>query len=265
MWLHAPGAGGGEQPRTAGVFDGAILAETKQTHEAWEDLCGFTPNWMQPWIMTLRLARPLMSDELLHELESYDPVAEVAGMIDPAKVRGRHPLDIVQYTWSKTMLEGQILTWGGDRVDMANSMESRPAFLDHHLAEFATRIPPTVRIRGNIEKWVLREAMKGVLPEILYKREKFAFMAPPSHEGEANRSAVASLVERWLTDERISEAGLFDPGRVAAFVGSRGEHEAVEARRSDILLNHLIQLHVLHDAYAGSAEGADAGALGSSP
>ena len=41
-------------------------------------------------------------------------------------------LDKAQYVWIKTMLEGQILTWGGDRVDMAHSMEARPAFLDHH-------------------------------------------------------------------------------------------------------------------------------------
>ena len=64
------------------------------------------------------------------------------------------------------MLEGQILTWGGDRVDMANSMEARPAFLGHHLAAAAVRVPPELRIKGKTEKYVLREAMAGLLPEV---------------------------------------------------------------------------------------------------
>ena len=65
------------------------------------------------------------------------PGRAIADALDADAIRNRHPLDKAQYVWIKTMLEGQILTWGGDRVDMANSMEARPAFLDHHLAEYA--------------------------------------------------------------------------------------------------------------------------------
>jgi len=256
MLLHATPGGAAGAEGGPGVFDGAILAEIQQSHAAWEELCGFTPSWIQPWMLTLELARPLFSEATAQALAEYDPVQEVARAIDPAKVRGRHPLDIAQYTWSKTMLEGQILTWGGDRVDMANSMESRPAFLDHHLAEFATRIPPGLRIRDGVEKWVLREAMKGVLPEVLYKREKFAFMAPPSHEGTSNSGAVSSLVSSWLGEGRIEAMGVFDPGRVAEFLASREGDDAIEARRSDILLNHLLQMHILQDEYVESAAAA---------
>ena len=235
------------------VFEGAILAESKETHAAWEDLCGFTPSWIQPWMLTLKSIRPLLSDDIQEELRDYDPIAAIAEAIDPAKVRGRHALDIAQYTWSKTMLEGQILTWGGDRVDMANSMESRPAFLDHNLAEFAVTIPPSVRIRNGVEKWVLREAMKNVLPESLYKREKFAFMAPPSHTDHEKRRLAATLASQWLTGDRIHAAGLFDPVRVERFLETLGgASEAVTARRTDIVLNHLIQLHIL-DAMASTS------------
>ncbi len=151
-----------------GIFAGAILAEEDLQHPAWQDLCGFTPSWIQPWMLTLRRVTPLLSQSMQDLLREYDPVAAVAEAIDPAQVRGRHRLDISQYTWSKTMLEGQILTWGGDRMDMANSMEARPAFLDHHLAEYAVTIPPDIRIRDGVEKWVLREAMVNVLPRELY-------------------------------------------------------------------------------------------------
>ena len=101
-------------------------------------------------------------------------------------------MDVTQYTWIKTMLECQILNWGGDRVDMANSMESRPAFLDHHVAAAAKMIPPTLRIHGEIEKWVLREAMKNILPEILYKRENSPSWLPPATQKTKRREPCKS-------------------------------------------------------------------------
>ncbi len=233
-----------------GIFSGAILAEEEQTHPAWQDLCGFTPSWIQPWMMTLQRIRPLLSTELTDLLEHYDPVAEVAEAIDPAMVRGRHPLDITQYTWSKTMLEGQILTWGGDRMDMANSMEARPAFLDHHLAEYAVTIPPDVRIRDGIEKWVLREAMVNVLPKELYERKKFAFMAPPAHTDPVKRAAVQEMIDHWLTAERIGNAGLVNAAPVSEFIDAAWkETDVTQARRNDIVMNHLLQLHMLHGQY----------------
>ncbi len=231
----------------AGIFAGAILSEEELQHDAWQDLCGFTPSWIQPWMLTLRQVLPLLSDSLREQLQGYDPVAEIAERINPDQVRRRHQLDIAQYTWCKTMLEGQILTWGGDRMDMANSMEARPAFLDHHVAEYAVTIPPDIRIRDGIEKWVLREAMVDVLPSELYKREKFAFMAPPAHTNPDKRAAVQQLIDRWLSPERIRAAGLFDESAVKQLVDHAWqETDSTQARRTDILINHLLQMHILH-------------------
>ncbi len=232
------------------VFQGSILAETQASHPAWDELCGFTPSWIQPWILTHDHARGLFADPLLEQLRDYDPVAAIADRIDPSMVAGRHPLDRAQYTWSKTMLEGQILTWGGDRVDMGNSMESRPAFLDHHVAELARSIPPRYRIHEGTEKWVLREAMKGVLPEVLYEREKFAFMAPPAHTDERKRKAVEDLVASHMTPDHVRNAGLFDVDRIEGFLQSwRTEGDPARATRNDILVNHLLGLHLLHELF----------------
>jgi asparagine synthase (glutamine-hydrolysing) len=236
------------------LFKGAILAGEPTSHPSWDTLCGFTPSWLQPWIETLEEVRPLLSEATREELGDYDPVAAIAEQINPEHVRNRHPLDKAQYTWSKTMLEGQILNWGGDRVDMANSMESRPAFLDHHLAEVATQIPPGFRIRGSTEKWVLREAVRGVLPKVLYEREKFAFMAPPAHTDSAKRDRVRDLEERFLSPDLIREAGLFDAGNVGAFLDQyRREEDVVALTRSDKILNHLLGLQILHEQFVQAA------------
>jgi len=234
-----------------GIFAGAILAEEDLRHPAWEDLCGFTPSWIQPWMLTLEHVKPVLSAELRDLLQQYDPVAEVAAAIDPDQIRGRHRLDISQYTWSKTMLEGQILTWGGDRMDMANSMEARPAFLDHHLAEYAVTIPPEIRIRDGVEKWVLREAMVNVLPRELYERKKFAFMAPPAHTDPVKRAAVQEMIDHWLTADRVGQLGFLDPQAILQFVDDAWrETGGTRARRNDIVINHALQLHMLHGQYA---------------
>ena len=233
--------------RTNKLFKGAILAEDTHTHPAWEKLCGFTPSWLQPWMATLDVARPLLSDALQRDLADYDPIEEIASRIDGSMLEGRHPLDIAQYTWSKCQLEGQILNWGGDRVDMANSMESRPAFLDHQLAAAAVHVPPNLRIKGNIEKYVLREAVKGVLPEVLYKREKFAFMAPPAHTDDSKRAKVEELIQRFLNPKSVDEGGVLSPDRVTAFLdGYRADRDPVSLTRKDALLNHLLCLQILH-------------------
>ncbi|MEB3261523.1 MAG: asparagine synthase C-terminal domain-containing protein, partial [Cyanobacteriota bacterium] len=168
--------------------------------------------------------------------------------LNPEQLEGRHALDRAQYVWIKTMLEGQILTWGGDRVDMANSMEARPAFLDHHLAEVAVQVPPEMRIKGRTEKYVLREAMKGLLPEVLYKREKFAFMAPPAHTEPKKWQQMKELANTYLSDEAIAEAGLLSAEGVRNLFARHDDPATSDADRvqMDAVINHLLGVQMLH-------------------
>ncbi len=235
-------------------FRGAMLAEEAFDDAALESLVGFTPSCLQPWLSAGQRVPALMHPDLRRELEGYEPGRAIAEELDPDALEGRHPLDKAQYVWIKTMLEGQILTWGGDRVDMANSMEARPAFLDHHLAEFAARIPPSMRIHGRTEKYVLREAMKGLLPESLYKREKFAFMAPPAHTDENKWAAMKRLADEYLSDSAIEASGLLDPQGVRELFAT---HEADDTSAAtqvqlDAIINHLIGVQVLHRQFVAA-------------
>jgi asparagine synthase (glutamine-hydrolysing) len=229
------------------LFRGAILSQGLASHPTWNEMCGFTPSWIQPWIQNLDVVRPLLHGDLREELKDYDPLEAIAGAIDWQALEGRHFLDKAQYTWIKTMLECQILNWGGDRVDMANSMESRPAFLDHLVAEAARDVPPHLRIRDGQEKWVLREAMKDILPEVLYKREKFAFMAPPGHTEDLKKNALKSLIQTYADESNVQKAGIFDPQRLADFFkGWEEDEHSVSLVRKDALLNHILGLQILH-------------------
>ncbi len=229
------------------IFKGAILAEKQSNHISFDELCGFTPSWIQPWINTLKIARPLLNEDINRDIKNYDPIQAIAQSLDKEQINGRHPLDIAQYTWIKTMLECQILNWGGDRVDMANAMESRPAFLDHHVAELARTIPPELRIKGNIEKYILREAMKNILPEVLYKREKFAFMAPPGHTEQKKAQALEDLLNEYANPSAVKDAGIFDEKKIIKFIDDyKNDVDRVSLTRKDALINHILGLQILH-------------------
>jgi len=233
------------------LFKGAMLAEHEIHDPALDRLVGFTPSCLQPWLAASGHSAALMHGDLRAEVEGYVPGTAIAEALDGDMLQGRHPLDKAQYVWIKTMLEGQILTWGGDRVDMANSMEARPPFLDHHLAEYATQLPPSMRIKGRTEKYVLREAMKGVLPKMLYEREKFAFMAPPAHTDPKKWAAMKALADEYLSDSAIEHAGLLDQAGVRALFALHEADDTPAATQVqlDAVINHMLGVQVLHEHF----------------
>lgn len=66
----------------------------------------------------------------------------------------------------------------GDRMTMANSLESRVPFLDLEVWSVARRLSHDLKVRGNVTKYALREAAKEVLPEEWYTRPKKGFPVP---------------------------------------------------------------------------------------
>lgn len=66
----------------------------------------------------------------------------------------------------------------GDRMTMAASLEARMPFMDHELAAFVSNLPDGYRVRGRMTKWILREAMKRLLPAEILGRPKVGFRVP---------------------------------------------------------------------------------------
>lgn len=63
-----------------------------------------------------------------------------------------------------------------DRNSMGNSIESRLPFMDHRLVELGLALPDTLKVRRGYGKWVLREIVRGLVPEkIRCARKKRGF------------------------------------------------------------------------------------------
>ncbi|MDB5084615.1 MAG: asnB [Bacilli bacterium] len=83
----------------------------------------------------------------------------------------------MQFIDLHTWLPGDILM-KADKMTMANSLELRVPFLDVEVFALASKIPMEYRMREGTTKYVLREAVKGILPEPVTKRPKLGFPVP---------------------------------------------------------------------------------------
>jgi asparagine synthase (glutamine-hydrolysing) len=112
-----------------------------------------------------------------------------------------------------------------DRNSMAHSIEARVPFLDHRLVELAFRLPNDSKVRGADTKRVLREAMKGVLPEpIRTRRDKLGFQADP---GAAARFALAHR-DALAANQTAAESRWFHADAVRAFIDAAQTDAALD-------------------------------------
>lgn len=82
-----------------------------------------------------------------------------------------------------------------DRNSMAHSIESRPPFLDQELVELVLSLPADAIVRDGWSRWILREAMKGILPEkIRLRRKKIGFTTPEMRWLRAERATVQGIL-----------------------------------------------------------------------
>ena len=95
---------------------------------------------------------------------------------------------------------------------MAFSIEARVPFLDHRLVEYAFSLPPSQKIRDGVTKVVLRNAMKGILPEQVRTRMgKLGFSTP---ESIWLRTALKDEIKAIFHSSSFRQRGYFQADQV---------------------------------------------------
>lgn len=166
----------------------------------------------RPRLRGTAAAKLFFSGDLRQTLDGYDAAAEMVSRL-PQDFGRWHPLHQAQYLESRFLLPGYILSSQGDRMAMAHGIEGRFPFLDHRLVEFATRLPPEMKLKGLVEKHILREATKDLLPETIGRRTKQPYRAPDSQSfvGSNERDYVRDA----FSERSITASGLFNPKAVS--------------------------------------------------
>ena len=110
--------------------------------------------------------RALFQDDVFAEVSRYDPWAASLAALES---KGDDWLSAAQYSDLESYLPLDILT-KVDRMTMAHSIEARPPLLDHKLVEFAATVPAHMRLHNGTTKYLLKQAMRGVLPDGIIDR-----------------------------------------------------------------------------------------------
>jgi asparagine synthase (glutamine-hydrolysing) len=165
-------------------------------------------------------------------------------------------LSRAQYLESTIFLPQYLLSSQGDRPAMAHSVEGRFPFLDHRVIEFALRLPPKLKLRGLMEKYLLRKAATRWLPHEIAMRRKQPYRAP-IHRSFFGDDAP-EYVRELLAPAAVSRAGYFKPGAVTAFVNKLQRGQAI-GETDDMALAGILSTQLLHEQFI--ARRADAGTL----
>jgi asparagine synthase (glutamine-hydrolysing) len=175
-----------------------FLARTSDIENLYFDNFSIFPKQMQSRIL---------SDATKEKIKEANPYAVLQDYIE--QTDARELLDKLLYADTKTYLHELLMKQ--DQMSMAASIESRVPFLDHKLVEFTSKLPTRMKIRGGETKWILREAMKGILPDEILHRPKMGFPVPL---GNWLRNQFKSVVDEYVLSGRALSRGIFD----AAFV-----------------------------------------------
>jgi asparagine synthase (glutamine-hydrolysing) len=243
-----------------------VLKQCEVDHEVKEQLNGMA----SPMIFTMGVTQEDLylpawqnkytaSDLLRRTIDTWSPSAQ-----ENIK-HNWHVLHSAMYAWAKCQLPNYLLTTLGDRGEMAHSIEGRPPFLDHHLAELMGDIPPSLKMyycsdaetldAGNgapwdknenkagdkiFEKWILREAVKPFLSEELYLRRKHPFTAPVKWP---KGGPLHQLFTRLLTRENIGALGFIQWSTVQkSLEAAFGDESDSGAWRSCLVVGSMVVL-----------------------
>ena len=126
----------------------------------------------------------------------------------------RHGLDQQQYADLKRYLPDDIL-FKVDRMSMAVSLETRGPLMDYTLVEFAASLPPSLRLHGLSTKYLLKLAMKDILPQQILHRPKLGFNMPYKNW---LRNELSDLLQDVLSPSRLQQQGIFQPRYVQKLI-----------------------------------------------
>jgi asparagine synthase (glutamine-hydrolysing) len=121
-----------------------------------------------------------------------------------------------------------------DRMSMAHGLEARSPFMDHRLANFAARLPSSLKIRGRNLRYIQRKLAARYLPPDILARPKQGFSsALPYVLGKEYRLLYA----RFLEEAELVKAGILRRGPILELLRAHLAGHVDHGNRLWLLIN----------------------------
>jgi asparagine synthase (glutamine-hydrolysing) len=209
-------------------------------------LLGSSPAFLEAFAETGDSLLSLFDDAIRPRLAHTNPFLTLLESVDiPSKLAGRDAVQRSLYLLRLTMLPTYMLTVLGDRMEMAHSIEGRVPFLDHELAEYVARIPTEMKI-GQVEKKVLRDAVRDLLPPAICERPKHPLQAPIDTQGP-----MWQMLQDTLRSDVVKRIPHFDPAKVAELADLSPDtlQAPGQLNRHALALTRIASLCALQEAF----------------
>lgn len=108
-----------------------------------------------------------------------------------------------------------------DRTSMYNGLEARVPFADHRIIEYLYNVPWEMKYRNGVEKWLLREAMKDVIPEKLLLRKKSPY---PKTYNPAYEKLLSEKLMQIIENPNAKILPIIDKNKVKMFIEKPAEY-----------------------------------------
>ena len=206
------------------------------------------------WQMSAQLKR-FFSPEFAQQVDESDAYEELSFAL-PIGFGEWSAFCQAQYLETAILLPGYILSSQGDRVAMANSVEGRFPFLDHRLAEFAAKVPPRWKMKGLNEKYLLKRAVRGLIPARILARKKQPYRAPDAKSFFTSdwSSAREGYVEELLSPGRLQGDGVFRPDAVEKLMQKTRAGKATSVRDNMAVVG-ILSTQILVDKFIRNMPG----------
>jgi asparagine synthase (glutamine-hydrolysing) len=191
-----------------------------------------------------------LSEEVKDALRDWDPLEELKSLL-PQEYESWDWLSRAQYLEFAFLMPGYILSAQGDRMALAHSIESRFPFLDHRVIEFGAKLPLKLRINGLIEKYALRRAARGLIPDSIIRRTKQPYRAPDAESFAGPSVVEPEYVTDMMSTQRLDAYHLFNPKAVGLLL-KKARQGHVTGVRDDMAFVGVLSSQLLAEQFIGS-------------
>ncbi len=224
------------------------IEEHNDTLKVITDSLNYIPTWWRIGAGYGKHMRTIYNDKM-HTIVMQNPFQRLLKMFNITSQTNQSVLNQSLFLWQKTNFSELILSTLGDRVEMANSIEGRLPFLDNDCVNFALAIPDYFKI-SEIEKKIVREACKDLLPLSIYKREKHPLTAPSAINFTKKRNnPLNDMYSDIIQSSLLDNLPFIDPVKFRKYFTSLKSANGEEQQAADVIVNRIVSAALLHQHF----------------